>query len=427
MLNLPRLHGFHMAPTTYVIIGDGVAGHTAAETIREQDEDAEIRVFTTEDDPFYDRIGLRAYVRGGRSRDDLIMNDRDWYADHDIDLHLSTPVDAIDRDSQEISTADGDTYRYDVLLLAVGGHPRTLLIEDDVDNIHHLWTLTDHAEPMKADVENADSAVVIGGGLLGFDIAGSLAETDLDLTYLIREQHWWPSVLTAEGAALVHDAIREHGVDLQLEEEAVAMEQPDDTVHVETNRDTYETDTVGIAVGHIRNTALAEDAGLETRHGIMTDEHLQTADPAIFAAGDVAEYDDVVLERENMAGSWIMAQEQGEHAGENMVRQARGDDLVPFESVDTYTVMHFGLNVASLGDPVHSSDHDVITALDRENTRYRKLVLDDHENGTRVVGAAIIGEMKWMYPLKQLIQNKTDVSDHLTDLQDADTDLKEFL
>ncbi len=411
---------------TYCIIGDGVAGHTAADTIRAQDEDAEIHVFTSEETPFYDRIGLRAYVRGDRSRDDLIMNDTDWYAEHDIDLHLETVVDSIDRDAQTITTASGNEYAYDYLLLAVGGWPRTLPIEEGVDSIHHLWTLAEHGEPMKQDLEAAEHGVVIGGGLLGFDLIGSFADADLDPVYLIREEHWWPSVLDEQGASLIHDAMEEHGVDLKTEEEAVEMEQ-DDTVYVTTNRAEYETDVVGIAVGHIRNTELAEDAGLDTRHGIITDEYLRTDNPRIFAAGDVAEYQDIVLDRQNMAGSWVIAQEQGEHVGTNMVRAADGEDLEPFKSVDTYTVMHFGLNVASLGDPRHTDEQDVLTVLDEESAQYRKLVLADTADGQRITGAAIIGAMQWLYPLKQLIRNRVDVSDHLDELQNPETNLKQLV
>lgn len=410
---------------TYLIIGDGTAGHTAAETIREEDENDDVHVFTTESVPFYDRIGLRSFIRGGRSKDDLIIADTDWYDDHDITLHLDTGVTAINRNEQWIETDQG-SFDYDVLLLAVGGSPRTIAMEAGVENIHHLWTLTEHGEPLKQDLESADHGTVIGGGLLGFDLVGSFAET-VETTYLIREENWWPSVLDEEGAALVHDAMREHGIDLRLEEEATALAQEDETVHVTTDRAEYETDVIGIAVGHVRNLALAADAGLDTNQGIVANKYLQTNDANIFTAGDVAEYEDVVLAKRNMGGSWVTAQAQGEHAGRNMVKAARGEELAPFESVDTYTVMHFGLNVASLGDPRHTDDHVVVTVLDEDNTRYRKLVLEDTGNGQRIVGAAIVGEMKWLYPLKQLIQNKVDVSAHIEDLQDADFDLNQIL
>lgn len=413
--------------TTYIIVGDGAAGHNAAATIREQDEEADIHVFTEEPYPFYDRIGLRAYIRQGRSKEDLIINSEDWYAEQDINLHLETEVIDIDREDRKITTADDSSFTYDKLLLAVGGTPRTLPLEKGVENIHHLWYLDRHGEPMKDDLEDAEHGVVIGGGLLGFDLIGSFADTDIETTYLIREAHWWPSVLDADGAEIIHDAMRAHGVDLHLEEEATALEQDNDTVHMTTNRSAYETDVIGIAVGHVRNLDLAEDAGLDTNRGIVANQYLQASDPDIFTAGDVAEYEDMVLETRNMGGSWVIAQEQGEHVGENMVRAAHDEDLELFESVDTYTVMHFGLNVASLGDPRHTDDHDVLTVVDEQNQQYRKLVLEDYKGGQRIVGAAIIGAMQWMYPLKQLIRHKVDVSEHVDSLQDADFDLKSLL
>lgn len=402
----------------HVILGDGVAGHTAAETIREEDGDAAIDVFTTEAYPFYDRIGLRDYVRKGRDIDDLIIEDVDWYQEHDIDLHLETEIVDIDRDAKTVETAAGDTYDYDRLLLAVGGTPRTIPMEDGVDRLHHLWTIDGHGTQLRQHLEDADRGVVIGGGLLGFDLIGAFAATDTDTTYLIRESNWWPSVLDEDGASIIHDAMRAHGVDLQLEEEAQHIDQEHDTVTVETDRDTYEVGVVGMAIGHIRHLDLAEDAGLETNHGIVCDEYLQTDDEHIYVAGDVAEYHDPVLERRNLGGSWVTAQEQGEVAGKNMAGNETALDFV-----DTYTVNHFGVNVASLGDPRTTEGHDVITAKDEEAGTYRKLVLDDD----RIIGAAVIGAMQWVYPLKQLIRGKVDVSAHRDDLEDPSFDLKQLV
>ncbi len=401
----------------HVIVGDGVAGHTAAETVREEGSDAEIHVFTTEDVPFYDRIGLRDYIRGGRDEDELVFQGADWYRERGIDLHLDTEIAVIDRDAKQVETAAGDTYDYDRLLLAVGGEPRTLPMEQGVGKVHHLWTLGGNGRQLRKDLEDADEGAVIGGGLLGFDLIGSFNEV-VDATYLVREDRWWPSVLTEDGAAIVHDAMREHGVDLRLEEKAERMEDTDGGVHLTTNRGEHDTDVVGVAVGHERHLDLADDAGLETNRGIVCNKFLQTSDPAIYTAGDVAEYRDIVLEKQNIGGSWITAQEQGKVAGRNMAGAEE-----PLEFVDTYTVTHFDLNIASLGDPVHTDDHDVITAIDEDEQTYRKLVLEDG----RIVGAAIIGAMQWMYPLKQLIRGKVSVSDAVENLNRSDFNPAELL
>lgn len=401
----------------HLIVGDGVAGHTAAQTVREKDPDASIHVFTAEDYPFYDRIGLRDYVRQGRDIDGLILDDADWYDEHDITLHRNTRVTTIDRDANRIETTDG-AYPYDRLLLAVGGHPRTIPMEDGIDKVHHLWTLADHGKPLRADLDAADTAAVIGGGLLGFDLIGSFTATDTETTYLIREDNWWPSVLDPDGAAIMHDAMRDHGVDLRLGEEATAMVETDGGVRIETNRDTHTVDVVGMAVGHVRNTDLAADAGLDTDTGIICDEYLRTNDPHIYTAGDVAEYHDPVLGERNLGGSWITAQEQGEVAGKNMTGAEE-----PLHFVDTYTVNHFGLNVAALGDPRTTDDRTVITAHDPDNDRHRKLVLRDG----RILGAAIIGEMKWVHPLKQAILQNVDVTGHEERLAESSFNPKELL
>lgn len=401
----------------HVIIGDGVAGHNAADTIREEDSDAEIHVFTDESLPFYDRIGLRDYIRGGRDRSDLVLNGADWYRDRGIELHRSTTVTSLDRSSNTVHTSDGGEYGYDQLLIATGSRPRTLEMEQEVDKTHHLWDLDSHGKPLREDLRRSEEGVVIGGGLLGFDLIGSFNEV-VDATYLIREDRWWHSVLTQEGADIVHTAMRDSGVDLRLEEEAVDMEEVDGGVSVVTDRATYVTGVVGVAVGNVRNTGLAEEAGLDTGSGIICDETLQTADPDVYTAGDVAEYFDPVLGRHNLGGSWITAQEQGEIAGTNM---AGGDASVDF--VDTYTVNHFGLNIASIGDPSHAEGCDVITAIDRESDVYRKVVIEDD----RIIGAALIGEMKWMHPLKQIIKQKVDVTAFREEFRSAGFDPEEVL
>ncbi|MDY6770132.1 MAG: FAD-dependent oxidoreductase [Candidatus Nanohaloarchaea archaeon] len=402
----------------HVIVGDGVAGHTAAETIREAEPDADIHVFTRENVPFYDRIGLRDYIRGGRERSDLVFDDgADWYADRDIDLHLATAVVDIDRDEQVVVTADGGRQEYDRLLLATGGTPRTLPFEKGVDGVHHLWTLAGHGDPLRRDLEAAETGTVIGGGLLGFDLIGSFSEV-VDATYLVREDRWWHSVLTMDGAEIVHDAMRDAGIDLRLEEECTGMKNQDGRVHLATDRGEHEADVVGVAVGNELDTELAGAAGIEVDAGILCDETLQTDDPDIYAAGDAAEYRDPVLERRNIGGSWVTAQVQGETAGRNMV----GADE-PVEFVDTYTVTHFGLNVAALGDPVAADHEEVITAVDRDAQVYRKVVLD----GDRIVGAAIIGAMQWMHPLKQLILQKKDVSGRRDDFSDPGFDPGDLL
>lgn len=401
----------------HVIVGDGVAGHTAAEEIRAESEDADIHVFTREEVPFYDRIGLRDYVRGGRNRDDLVFNDgADWYRERGIDLHLGTEVVDIDPDAQVVETADGETFDYDRLLLAVGGTPRTLPMEDGVDHVHHLWTLAEHGKPLRRDLEQADKGVVIGGGLLGFDLIGSFARSDTEATYLIREDNWWSSTIDPDAAEIVHAAMRDHGIDLRTGEEASDLANDGEQVVVTTDRDEYTVDVVGMAIGHVRHLDLAEAAGLDTDRGILCDGTLRTSDPHIYTAGDVAEYRDAVLEKRNMGGSWVTAQKQGEVAGRNMT--GKGETL---EFVDTYTVNHFGLNVASLGDPVNTDGKQVVHA--RGDGRYRKVVID----GDRIVGAAILGEMKWMHPLKQLIEGKVDVSAHFDGLEDPEFDLRSLL
>ncbi|MFB6114710.1 MAG: FAD-dependent oxidoreductase, partial [Candidatus Nanohalobium sp.] len=159
----------------HIVIGDGIAGATAAENIRDEEEDAEIAVFTDEDEPLYNRLMLKNYMKGSLPKQYTRVHDESWYEDRDIDLHLDTKIVDVDEEEKTIEIEDGETFEYDNLLVATGGSPRKIPQDEGYGNVHYMWTMK-NAEHIKQAAEESEEAVIIGGGLLGIDLAVAFAE-----------------------------------------------------------------------------------------------------------------------------------------------------------------------------------------------------------------------------------------------------------
>lgn len=377
-------------PKTYCIVGDGIAGATAAETIRDRDEEAEIHVFTDEPEPLYNRIMLKTYMKGSLPKQYTRMHNEKWYEKRDIQLHLETPVEEIDTDSKALRAASGGQYSYDRVLVATGGSPRELPF-GDFDNLHYMWTMGDATE-IKESAEEADRAVVVGGGLLGIDLAVAYAENGCETFYLIRESNWWARGLDEEGASIIHERLEEKGVTVVTEEEVSGFEAEDGEIHtvVAESGMEVEVDAVAVAIGQTPNSGLVDVEKNESGM-IRVDENLQTSDPDVYAAGNMVEYESPVWNRRIFNGSWDHSEAMGRCAALNML-----GDQTEFDFVNTYGVGHFDVQFLSVGmtsgEPeLEQSGEDV----------YRRMFYCDD----KLVGAVLIGDVSGQEEIKELIKN----------------------
>jgi len=165
---------------SYVIIGDGVAGSSAAETLREEQPDAEITVITDEGEALYNRILIKEFAKGKLPEAPISIHDESWYDERDIDLQLNTLVVDIDVDGHTVETHEGGEYAWDKLLIATGGTPTQLPVDNsDADGIHHFWTFQD-ARAIRESADEADTGIVVGAGLLGIDLAAICGAQDVE-------------------------------------------------------------------------------------------------------------------------------------------------------------------------------------------------------------------------------------------------------
>lgn len=389
----------HDVTAKYVIIGDGVAGATAAKNIREEDEDAEIKIFTDESEPLYNRIMLKSYMKGDLPGKKFTrMHDENWYEKRDIELHLETRVEKVESDSKKIVTESGGEHSYDELLVATGGSPRKLPQDEGYDNLYYMWTM-ENAETIKKSAEEADRAVVVGGGLLGIDLAVAYAEHDVETYYLIKDECWWSRGLDGEGAEIIHERLEEKGCEVVTETVVEDLISEDgEVVEVEaSNGETYDCDAVAVAIGQTPNSGIV-DVEKNEADMIKTDKYLSTSDEGVYAAGNMVEYSSPVFERRTVNGSWDHSEAMGERAGLNMV-----SDPEEFDYINTYGVGHFDAQFLAIGD---WSGEPVSRSYDEEG-HYRRLFFD----GDRLVGAVMIGFTKGQEEIRKMIKEKEKVGE----------------
>jgi len=402
--------------TSHVIVGDGIAGSSAAETIREEDPDADVTVITDEGEALYNRILIKEFAKGKLPEAPISIHEPEWYDERDIELHLNTYVTGIDPDAHEITTHEGDTFEYDKLLIATGGTPAQLPVENsDAKGIHHFWTFDD-ARAIKEHAETADNGIVVGAGLLGIDLAAICAAQELDAHYLMRGNRWWRYALSLDGAEIIHNALEERGVEPVFESGVDRFTVDDDghvTGAIDPNGEQFDGDWVGIAIGLNFNTEWLYGTGIETDNGVVVDQYMQTNVEDIYAAGDITRFYDTIIDDYAQNGAWGSAKEQGTVAAKNMVAD---DEAEEFRWVSSYSITHFDFPFLSFGHPTRGDDEAERRYSD---TEWRRLAF---ENG-QLVGGVLIGDLSQQSTFKQLIREERQVADQKELLLEENVDL----
>jgi NAD(P)H-nitrite reductase large subunit len=380
----------------YVVVGGGIAGSTVAQTLADHGVADDVVVCNAESHPLYSRMLLKEYAKDAIPEEVVKIHDEDWYDRKGIDFRADSRV--VDTRDGAVVLDDGETIEYEKLFVTAGGEPRELFDEvRDAENVHGMWTL-DQTEHIKDLIETGEmeKAVVVGGGFLGLELADALTVQGVTTHYLMRG-YWSRHGLGYEGAQIIHDALSDHGVIIEDEQSIDEFVLEDgDCVAVKTTEKEIECDFVGLAVGVAPNVDYLDGTAAEVRDGVVVDEHLQSDDPDVYAAGDVAEYYDNYLEDYHRTATWLSAIEQGRVAS----RHALGDDSARFATVETHSLAAHDLDapIVFLGDWDGGED-----AIDRTygDDRYRRITFEDD----RPIGASLIGESGDIVgQLEQIIQ-----------------------
>jgi 3-phenylpropionate/trans-cinnamate dioxygenase ferredoxin reductase subunit len=326
---------------TFAIVGAGLAGAKAAETLRAEGFNGRVVLIGAEAERPYERPPLsKAYVQGQVERDTVFVHEPGFYADRDIDLRISTRAVALDAGSRELVLSDGERLRFDRLLLATGAEPRRLAAPGaELEGIHYLRDLPD-ADGIAAAFARGGSLVVVGAGWIGAEIAASARQRGLAVTMIGREQVPLERVLGPELGAFYGDLHREHDVDLVLGTDVEAFEGEGRVERVRTTDGrTLACDLVVVGAGAVPRLELARGAGLALAGGgVAVDACLETSMPGIYAAGDVASHRHPHYGIDVRVEHWANALGQGPAAALNMLGRADPYDAIPYFFSDQYDV-----------------------------------------------------------------------------------------
>lgn len=331
-----------------VIVGAGLTAGKAVEAIKEAGYDGQVIVYGDEQHRPYERPPLsKGYLLGDADLDTVFVHTPEWYDEHDVELRLGSPVTAIDLGAHQV-VSGSQTQSYDKLLIATGSSPRHLPMADESGApVAYLRTIED-SERLKSSFGPGVRIAIIGGGWIGLEVASAARHAGSEVTVLESLDLPLLRVLGPEVATVFASLHREHGVDLRLGVQVLAIEHVDGPAVVHLgDGSTVEADLVVVGIGVTPNIDLAEAAGLHTDNGIVVDEKLRTSDPDVFAAGDVASAQHPILGRPVRVEHWDTAIGQGGVAGRNMLGQDISYDRLPYFFTDQYD---FGMEyVGSVG------------------------------------------------------------------------------
>ncbi|MCZ7414119.1 MULTISPECIES: NAD(P)/FAD-dependent oxidoreductase [unclassified Streptomyces] len=416
------------ANETFVIIGGGLAGAKAAQTLRSEGFTGRVILIGDERDHPYERPPLsKGYLLGTEERSGLLVHEPAWYARAEIELHLGQPAVHIDRDTRSVRLGDGTVLHYDKLLLATGAEPRRLDIPGtDLAGVHHLRRLA-HADQLRGMLtrlgrENGH-LVIAGAGWIGLEVAAAARSYGAEVTVIERDPAPLHRVLGPELGALFADLHRENGVRLVFGASLTEIVGADGQVLAVRTGDGEEYPAHGVlaAIGAAPRTALADAAGLEldpVTGGIAVDPALRTSDPAVHAAGDAAAVQHPLLDARLRVEHWANALHSGPAAARAMLGQDVVYDRIPYFFSDQYDL---GLEYSGWAPP--GTYDQVICRGDVGKREFIAFWL--HEN--RVLAGLNVNVWDVVEPIQALIrsgrpvdaQRLADPATPLTDLPSA--------
>ena len=388
----------------YVIIGNGVAGTTAAETLRKNDSNCSIHLLTNEPYPLYNRVSLPRFLQGVIQEQKVMIRDFAWHEQRNIQLVTEKLVTSIDTDERVVMTDQGQRYPYDALLVATGGWANPLRVPGaaGTQHIYNFVTLDD-AKTIIARMLESRTALAFGGSFISYELCDGFAMRKLDTVWLMRGPYWLRNSLDSDGGEVVDNIAKKFGVEVIHGDEIEAV-IPKNGVpsYVKTKKGReIQADMIGVGLGISLNTKILNGTPIEVHKGIVVNEYLETNVAGVYAAGDIAEFFDRTVNRHQTMGTWDNAMAHGKIAGINM---AGGHE--PYVDVPTYTSPLFDVNIAVIGS-AESNNPELQTIARREpgekgNENYRRLFFRDN----KLVGVLMIGSPKGRKKLVDLVKNQ---------------------
>jgi 3-phenylpropionate/trans-cinnamate dioxygenase ferredoxin reductase subunit len=328
------------ADQRFVVVGGGLAGARAVETLRAEGFEGSLVLVSAERHLPYERPPLSKAVLAGR--DDVAvatLHDQSWYAERNVELRLTTTATNLDTAGQNLTLDDGSQIAYDALLLATGSSARRLEIPgSELEGVRYLRTIDDSLALLDR-FRSQPRVVIVGAGWIGLETASGAREHGAEVTMIETAAQPLQMVVGAQLGTVFADLHRDHGVDLILSGGVSSFEgdgQVDAVVLADGRR--LPADLVVVGVGAQPNLELARNAGLDIDRGVVTDAALRTSDQYVFAAGDIVQWPHPILGEQIRVEHWANANDSGVAAAKAMLGQDVAYDALPFFFSDQYDI-----------------------------------------------------------------------------------------
>lgn len=412
-----------MKKVDYCIIGGGIAGTTAAETIRALDKNVIILIISEEPYTLYSRVMLSKahYILKESPTERAFLRTIKHYKDQDIEILTGERADKIDPGKKIIELSSGIEITYKKLLIATGGKamiPKYL--KSSYKNVFALQNIDD-AKRVIERLDEVTDVVVVGSGFISFEMASIFAKAGKKVTVVIRGGRFWRKTLHSEASAIIEKALIEEGVVIIKNSEVVGFTGDEYVGGVSlTTSENLPCDLFVYGIGTDYYQYWLDDTNISQNNGIIINEFLQTSVNDIWAAGDVAEYPELVTNEVSMLGNWANAQMQGRYVGEAMVEKKKE----PFSHISSYTSSGCGLTLCFIGDTRRGvSDTTIIRGSKNDYPKFGELFIKDD----KIIGAILINRGNEMMPIRSLIVNGTPVTEIEDKLMDLKFELKELV
>jgi NAD(P)H-nitrite reductase large subunit len=385
---------------TYVIVGAGLAGGSAAQAIREIDSEQSLLLIGAEKHLPYHRPPLsKGLWTQTKTIPSIFLEDDRYYENNRIDTHRGDPVVELNAEEKWVVTKDGVRFGFEKLLLATGGAPKKLPIPGgDHPDIIYFRTLDDFTRAREIAAPGK-KALVIGGGFIGSEIAAALSRNKLDVTMLFLGHVMCERVFPSSLGAAIQRMYEERGVHIRAGDAPVSIEKRTERFVITTRRgESIEADMIIAGVGIAPDTGLAAQAKLRTGNGIVVDDYFQTSDPVIHAAGDNALFPYKSLGARRIE-HWDAAASQGAHAGRVMAGQMEPYTYLPYYFSDLFD---FGYEAVGETDPGLETFADWKTENETGVVYYLK--------ESRVRGVLLCNVWGQVDRARELVENQKPVS-----------------
>jgi 3-phenylpropionate/trans-cinnamate dioxygenase ferredoxin reductase component len=402
----------------YLLIGGGLAAANCARHLRELGAEGDVLIVGRELDPPYNRPPLtKKYMTGEESLDEVFFRPESWYREQEVEVLTRTSVTKLDPSERTVTLSDKQEIGFEKALLATGSNVHILHVDGgQLDGIHYLRTLR-NAHAIQEELESAERVAVVGGSYIGTELAASFTKLGKQVELIMLESVTLERFYGPEVGRFFQQMLTDHGVRVHGDQELERFEGDARVQRIVTKSGLeVECDFVVIGAGVHPELHLAEQAGLDTGSGVLTDRYLESSAPGIFAAGDIAEYDSVVHGRRLRIEHWDVAFNQGRYAALNMLGQQKEYDVVPY----------FWSDLADWGGMEYvgpASDWDQVWFRGSPSEgRFTAWYIE----GGHVAGALTVGRSEDISVAARLLSEKSDVSGMRERFENPSSDIAEL-